>query len=224
MLVVVLVSAGAACSAGDQASTTTRKATTTAPHYGAHAGMAPEPATVADIAKLGPGPSVGQTVSGFVGVDVCGRFLALPTPAPSSTAGGTGVAFPGEGRFSITPTDERSAGHAATVGSIADALGVELSDGTVTFDHAAYPAQIEVAGTTVEVAGKTFGPELRCGDTPAELQLWVYPATAVDSGEGLRSVVKDVADVPVVEDGMAFVIAVAPESSLPTLPPSALAR
>jgi hypothetical protein len=54
------------------------------------------------------------------------------------------------------------------------------------------------------------------------VQLWIYDREAVDTGDGVLQVVTDPEDVAVVEDGMAFVIALSPTSSLPTLPPSAL--
>ncbi|MBS1839204.1 MAG: hypothetical protein JST64_16055 [Actinobacteria bacterium] len=221
--VVALFASG--CSGDEGATgTTAERTTTTDAHYGTHSAMAPATATVADIASLGPGPAVGSTASGFVGLDVCGRFLPLSTTVPADVAAGTGISFPSEGRFSVTPPTPQAAGHGATVGSLARALGVEVGSRTVTFGAGAAPKQIEVAGTTVEVAGRTFGPDVRCGDTAAEVQLWVYSAKAVETGEGLVKVIEDPQDVPIAQDGMAFVIAVTPESSLPTLPPSALVR
>lgn len=214
------------CGGDDTASTTTREETTTtaASHYGTHGAMAPEVATVADIAAMGPGPAVGETFDGFVGLDVCGRFLELPEEAPEELTRSTGMTFTSQGRFSVTPPTAEVAAHHVTVADLARALGVELTGGKLVFGPDVQPPQIEAAGTTLQLAGATFGPKATCGDTPAELQLWVYTADAVATGNGVRKVLDDPHDVPIVEDGMAFVITVTPESSLPTLPPSALVR
>lgn len=214
------------CGGGDTASTTTREETTTtaASHYGTHGAMAPEVATVADIAAMGPGPAVGETFDGFVGLDVCGRFLELPEEAPEELTRSTGMTFTSQGRFSVTPPTAEVAAHHVTVADLARALGVELTGGKLVFGPDVQPSQIEAAGTTLQLAGAAFGPKATCGDTPAELQLWVYTADAVATGNGVRKVLDDPQDVPIVEDGMAFVITVTPESSLPTLPPSALVR
>lgn len=219
------------CGGGETASTTTRDAsterdatTTTGSHYGTHGAMAPETATVADIAAMGPGPAVGQTFDGFVGLDVCGRFLELPEKAPEELTRSTGMTFTSQGRFSVTPPTAEVAAHHVTVADLARALDVELTGGKLVFGPDVQPPQIEAAGTTIQLAGATFGPTATCGDTPAELQLWVYTADAVATGNSVRKVLDDPQDVPIVEDGMAFVITVTPESSLPTLPPSALVR
>lgn len=223
--VAALVLLASGCTGGDSAPTTTagggRHTTTTAGHD-SHQAMAPPTATTSEIAALGPGPSVGQTFKGSVGLNVCGRFLSLPSTAPVSASSGFGL--PSEGHFSVTPPTPAAAGHAATVAGLAEVLGVQLSRGTVTFGAETRPERIDVSGNSIEVAGQTFGPKVSCGDTPAEVQLWVFTANAVETGEGLVKVLEDPQDVPVVEDGMAFVIAVTPQSSLPTLPPSALLR
>lgn len=224
-----LTTAGCAGSDSPSAATVGSSArdatTTTKSPYGSHAGMAPKTATVADVAKLGSGPSVGEAFHGFVGLDVCGRFLELPVartvdPAPTTD----GISLSPDGRFTVSPTDEAAAGHAATVGGLARLMGVELSGATVELTPDFEPARTEVAGASIELAGATFGPDARCGDTKAQVELWVYPADAVRTGDGLVKVVDDIGSVPIVQDGMAFVIAVAPESSLPTLPPSAMTR
>jgi len=80
-----------------------------------------------------------------------------------------------------------------------------------------------VTGGVLPVAGATFVTGQKCGTVPAEVQLWVYTRDAANTGNAVRQVVTNPQDVPVVEDGMAFVIAFSPASSLPTLPPSALA-
>lgn len=220
---LALVAVG--CSGDDSSSTTTTAVagghtTTTASGHDSHQAMAPPTSTAAEIAKLGPGPEVGQTFAGYVGLNVCGRFLSLPASAPADPS--TGFALTSEGHFGVTPPNAAAAGHAATVAGLAELLGVELTSGKVTFGADTRPPRIEVSGNSIDVAGQTFGPKATCGDTPAEVQLWVFPSTAVETGKGLVKVLEDPQDVPVIEDGMAFVVAVTPVSSLPTLPPSAL--
>ncbi len=207
--------------AGESGSTTE---STAADHAdGAHSGMEPELTSVAELSALGPGPAVGDTFHGHIGLNVCGRFLAPPAAStPDDGSATSGVTTDGQGTFTVTPPTEAVAGHHATIGTIAAQAGIELGTGSVTFPASTDPAQIDVGGTSVAVAGRTFGPDFTCGGTPTEVQLWVYTADAVESGDPVRNVVEDPADAPIVEDGMAFVIAVTPESSLPTLPPSAI--
>jgi hypothetical protein len=50
----------------------------------------------------------------------------------------------------------------------------------------------------------------------------VYSTDARESGDGILVVTQDLANVPFSQDGMAVVVAFTPESSLPTLPPSAM--
>lgn len=180
--------------------------------------MAPTVVTVDELAALGAGPAVGRTVAGSLGLNVCGRFLDPPAAATSAT----GVSTDGAGHFTITPSTDGTAGHAATIGDVLDLVGVDLSSRTVTFPAGQQPAQMVVGTGSVAVAGATFGPEVRCGDIDASVQLWVYSKDAVATGKDVRAVLVDPQHAPVVEDGMAFVVAVTPESSLPTLPPAAL--
>ncbi|UDY36897.1 hypothetical protein [Dermatobacter hominis] len=222
---VVLLAAS--CGGGDApAAPPTTPAAPGAGHDGGdgmHPGMAPEVTTAAELASLGQGPGVGETFSGHLGLDVCGRFLAPPAAStPDDGSAASGITTDGAGGFTVAPPTGAVAGHRATIGRLASQAGIELGDGSVSFPAATSPGRIDVGGTGVAVAGRTFGPDATCGGTPAEVQLWVYTADAVATGEHVRTVVDDPAEVPIVEDGMAFVIAVAPESSLPTLPPSAI--
>ena len=68
----------------------------------------------------------------------------------------------------------------------------------------------------------TFATGDTCGETKGEVQVWVYSADARTSGDGILVVTQDLGNVPFSEEGMAMVIAFTPESSLPTLPPSAM--
>jgi hypothetical protein len=185
--------------------------------------MAPVVTTVAELAEMGPGPAVGATFRGHLGLNVCGRFLAPPVSSGADAGSdGSGMATDGSGSFTVAPSTEEVAGHRATVGVLASLAGIELGTGSVRFGPTTTPARIDVGGTSIAVAGRTFGDDFTCGGTPTEVQLWAYTADAVRTGESVRTVVVDPEDAPIVEDGMAFVIAVTPESSLPTLPPSAI--
>ncbi len=222
--------AAPACSDGSSSDETARptpSTPTSAPGAG-HGGdppygssMSPEVVSVADVTELGPGPQVGQRFNGNLGLNVCGRFLE--PPAPVAPVGGATV--DGAGRFTLAPATEAEAGHAATVGEVAAAAGVDLATGAVTLPPSTRPGQVDLGsrGAPVEVAGRTLRSGDRCGEDRATVQLWVYTRDAVDTGRNVRLVVTDPERTPVVEDGMAFVIAFSAESSLPTLPPSVLA-
>ena len=187
--------------------------------YGSH-GMAPTVVTAEQVGELGPGPQLGERFVGTFGLNVCGRFLDPPTAGSSPD---TGMSTDGAGRFSVTPPDAAHAGANATIGELLDLIGVDLSTGSVTFPESTTPAQFPIGTATAAIAGATFTSESTCGDAPAKVQLWVYDAHAVATGEGVRAVEVDPQLTPIAEDGMAFVVAVTPESSLPTLPPSAIA-
>lgn len=226
---VVVPGCSTGSSSGEGASSTTTSAGVPsgagkgAGHGGSPYGssMSPEVVSVADVTELGPGPQVGQAFGGNLGLNVCGRFLE--PPAPVAPVGGASV--DGAGRFTVAPTGATGAGHAATVGEVARAAGVDLATGAVTLPPSTRPVQVDLGsgGAPVAVAGRTLRSGDRCGEDRATVQLWVYTKDAVETGRAVRLVVTDPERTPVVEDGMAFVIAFSPESSLPTLPPSVLA-
>lgn len=188
--------------------------------YGSH-GMAPTVMTAKQVAELGSGPAVGTTFNGTIGLNVCGRFLEPPAAASSAA---NGMSADGTGRFTVTPPDESAAGHRATIDELLQLSGVKLTSGSVTFPESTSPAQFQVNKTSIAIAGATFTNDSKCGDTKAKVQLWVYSADAVKTGNDVRAVEVDPQNTPIVEDGMAFVVTVTPESSLPTLPPVAVQR
>lgn len=228
-IVAIIAVVVPACSSDDGSGPTTTAGDATAGDGHGHdngasadgygSSMAAQTVSVADIAELGPGPRVGETWTGQIGLNVCGRFLEPPAAAGGA---GAGMSTDGTGTFTVAPTTEASAGHAATVGVLAQQLGMSLGTGTVTFPASTTPASIEQGAGDMTVAGATMTTGQQCGDTPAEVQLWVYTPDAANTGEDVRQVVTDPQDVPIVQDGMVFVVAVSPTSSLPTLPPSAL--
>lgn len=183
--------------------------------------MAPAIVPVAEIAELGPGPSVGDTWRGHLGLNVCGRFLEPPGPAGTPVGG---FSADGTGAFTLAPTTEADAGRGATVADLAATVGIGLETGTLSLPPSTTPAAIDLDRGPLTLAGATLGTGQDCGGVRASVQLWVYTPEAAETGEDVRVVVTDPQDVPVVRDGMVFVIALAPTSSLPTLPPSALQR
>ena len=220
MLVPALL-ALSSCGGGESAATTTT--TTAGPEGDGHSGhgtsgtMGIEAGTVADVAALGSGPRIGDRWEIPVGLNICGRFIEAPTGGPVD-----GVSAAPGAKALVEPTDEAGSGHGATLGSYAAAAGVTLSTGRIELPSGLVPAEIEVEDTEVTLDGASFATGDRCGSTAAEVQVWVYSADAVTSGEGILTVVEDPERVPFAEEGMAVVIALMPESSLPTLPPSAL--
>ena len=228
-LVTLVIATVTACGGDDDTTSSTSSTSTTEAdgaasdsagghsEHGTSGSMGIEAGTVEDVAALGAGPAVGDSWLVPVGLNVCGRFVEAPTGdavrGVRSAEGATAV---------VEPTDEASSGHAATVGSYAESAGVELSTGTIVLPEDLVPAEIELEGEDLTIAGTTFRTGDRCGSAAAEVQVWVYSTDAVASGEGILTVVEDPEQVPFAEEGMAVVIALMPESSLPTLPPSAL--
>lgn len=225
LLLVCAIALFAAACGGDDAASPSTTASTSAPTgsdepeygggHGAH-NMGIEPGTVEDVAALGPGPSVGDRWEIPVGLNVCGRFIEAPTGGPvggvTSAAGGTAVIEPVEGS------------DAPTLGDYAEAAGVTLRTGEIGLPSGVVPNAIELGEEDLSLDGATFRTGEECGTTRAEVQVWVYSAEDVSTGERVLTVTTDPQEVPFVEDGMALVIAFTPESSLPTLPPSAQIR
>lgn len=224
MLVVAPVLAlVASCGGDDEPAATSTTTTAAAAEGGDHSGhgtsgnMGIEAGTVADVAALGAGPEVGDRWEIPVGLNICGRFVEAPTGGPVD-----GVSAAPGAKAVVEPTDEATAGHGATLGSYAAAAGVTLSTGRIELPDGIVPSEIEVEDTDVALDGAEFSTGDRCGSTAAEVQVWVYSTDAVTTGEGILTIVEDPERVPFVQEGMAVVIALTPESSLPTLPPSAL--
>lgn len=126
-----------------------------------------------------------------------------------------------DGTVEISPTEAGDAGTNAVVGSYVEAISAELSTGSLTLPQDVRPAEIEVRGVDLTVAGRTFEDGDLCGDVKGKVAVWVYSPEAVRTGSGLVVVVEDPQDVPFIADGMAIVVTFTPESSLPTLPPAA---
>jgi hypothetical protein len=229
LVLLAVLTAGSLAACADDDRTGAGATTTAAGGHGDDHGtdspfggaMTPRTVSVADVAALGPGPAIGDRWSGELGLNVCGRFLEPPAAVDPPVAG---VSTPGDGSFSFAPAAGSDAvGPAATLGTLLAAAGVEAGTGSMTLPPGTRPDSIELtADALIPVAGATFRTGERCGDVPAEVQLWVYSPDAVRTGSDVRIVVTDPEDVPVALDGMAFVLAFAPASSLPTLPPSAL--
>lgn len=210
----ILALALAACGgddAGDTAASASTSTTEPASQYGSSMGVTP--GDVADVAALGDGPADGEVWEVPVGLSVCGRFVDLPTgdPVGGVTAGAFSATVEGGG--AATPT----------VGDLADSAGIELGAGRLTLPEGIVPPELDNTDPPTPIAGASFATGDLCGQTPGEVQVWVYSEDARESGDGILVVTQDVGNVPFVQEGMAMVIAFTPESSLPTLPPSALA-
>jgi hypothetical protein len=222
-VVLGLLMAGAGCSSEEEADPSAARDGSSESGHGGDgvygSSMGPEIVSVAEVADLGAGPQVGDSWSGDVGLNVCGRFLDPPAAVGPPVAG---FSTDGSGRFTLAPTTAEQSGHAATVGSLAALVGITMGTGTMTLPPSTTPARVDLDEGPVEVAGSTLNTGQDCGPAQATVQLWIYTPDAAASGEDVRVVVTDPQDVPVVEDGMTFVFALTPTSSLPTLPPSAL--
>lgn len=215
-LIAVLASLLIGACSSEQATTEDSPTTTTsASQFGSSMGVID--GTAADVAALGDGPPPGETWSVPVGLNVCGRFIE--PIAASGDAGGPTISATDRGEVELTAGAD---GRVPTLGDYAELVGIELAAGAVTFPATAEPAVLDSTDPPTAVAGATLRDGDRCGGTAGAVQVWVYSAAARDSGDGILVVTKDTAAVPFAEQGMAVVISFSPESSLPTLPPSAL--
>jgi hypothetical protein len=169
---------------------------------------------VAEVQALGDGPAPGEQWSIPMGVSICGRFVDVPAGAP--VGGVTGDA----GSATVIGSDE---GTAPTIGDYAASVGIDLEAGRLTLPSGVTPPELDNTDPPTPVAGATFRTGDACGTTTGEVQVWVYSEEAARTGDGIMVVTQNPAAIPFAEDGMAMVIALSPESSLPTLPPSAMA-
>ncbi len=202
-----------ACSSGDDATTSTSSTTSStepASQYGSSMGT--EAGDVQDVAALGDGPGEGEEWKIPVGVSVCGRFLDVPAGDP------VGDVSAGTAEATVVGGGEQ----APTLGDFAESAGIGLAPGRLTLPDDIVPPVLDSTEPPTPLAGQTLATGDPCGQTPAEVQVWVYSTDARSSGDGILVVTQDLANIPFSEEGMAVVIAFSPESSLPTLPPSAL--
>lgn len=182
-----------------------------APKYGSSMGT--ESGDVADVAALGGGPTEGAVWQVPVGISICGRFVDVPTGEERNgvTAGPASTTVTGSG--SADPP---------TLGDFAESAGIALTAGSMTMPGGIEPQELDNTDPPTRLAGAEFSTGDTCGESRGEVQAWVYSTEARASGKGILIVTHDLAEVPFAEEGMAIVLAFSPESSLPTLPPSAL--
>lgn len=195
---------------GEDAETTSTTTTEPASQFGSSKGT--EPGDIGEVAALGDGPDEGRIWDIPVGVSVCGRFIEVPqgSEVDGVTAG------PATTRVTRTPD-----GEVPTLAGFADSTGIELSAGRLTLPDTIVPPELDVTDPPLTIAGRTLATGDTCGETVGEVQVWVYSTDARASGDGILVVTQDLGNIPFSDEGMAMVIAFAPESSLPTLPPSA---
>jgi len=208
MLVALAVVALAAACGSEEAD----PSDTTEPASQFGSSMGTQSGTVADVAALGDGPAAGATWRVPVGVSICGRFVDVPTGAEvdgvSSAAAFALVTDPGDGA-------------PPTVGAFAESAGVALGAGRLTMPEEVVPPELDNTDPATQIAGATFATGDMCGDAIGEVQVWVYSGDARRTGDGILVLTQDLGNIPFSDPEMAVVIAFTPESSLPTLPPSA---
>lgn len=217
-LAAVLVAGS--CSSSDEAFESERPRPTDVEshdHSSENSALAPETVLAGDIAELGAGVATGEQATVWLGVNVCGRFVEIPSGGP---VGGLGV--DAGGLLEISPGVGDPSGHEVTAGAVMDLIDLQLGTGEMSFGPGWGAQEVVLDERTVALADTTFATGDSCGTEQGEVQLWYYTPAAVNSGEELRLVVTDPQDVPVLESGTALTVAFAPSSSLPTLPPAAL--
>lgn len=181
--------------------------------------MAPPQVRVSQVARSGPGPAVGDHWKADVALNVCGQYLEPPRGVTVR-----GMTANPDGTLDIAPQKADEAGHNATVAGYIESIGARLSTGSLTVPAGVEPAEVQFRENKMPVAGQTFTDGQTCGDIKARVVVWVYSPEAVDTGKGLVLVADNPEDVPFFADGMAVIVTFTPESSLPTLPPSAAVR
>jgi hypothetical protein len=208
LLAATLVGCGG--EAADRSTTTTTTAPEPAPQFGSSMGT--EPGDVDEVAALGDGPAADQVWEIPVGISICGRYVEVPQglAADGVTAG------PATTRVTRT-----GSGEVPTLRAFAESAGLQIAAARLTLPDDIVPPTLDVTDPPMTIAGRTFATGETCGDVTAEVQVWVYSTEARASGDGILIVTQDLANVPFSDEGMAVVVAFAPESSLPTLPPSA---
>lgn len=221
-LSVTLMAFATGCGGGEKPKDAGATTTSSAPGHDGHSGdqqyggvHAPPVVKVGELAEFGDGPEVGDTWTASIGVNVCGRFLD-PLPGVATN----GLTPQPNGTIQLAPRTKAESGLALTLADYSMAVGLDLETGELSLPDTVTPSKIPVRDTNVPLAGKTFKDGADCGGTKANVVVWVYSAEAVETGEGLVTVVEDPEDIPFPTDGMAMVITLSPESSLPTLPPS----
>lgn len=209
---LVLGACGSGDDDADDGTETGDSTTSVASQFGSSMGV--DEVTADAVSRLGDGPGAGEAWTIPVGLSICGRFIE------PLTGSGERVTSSADGTVTVRSTD----GTAPTVGDLADATGMTLTNGSITLPSTAVPAELDSTEPPTPVAGATLSDGDSCGPSDGAVEVWVYSAAASESGDGIMVVTDDPAAVPFAEEGMSIVVAFAPESSLPTLPPSALTR
>ena len=207
LLALAIVAITAACG-----SESTDPSDTTEPASQFGSSMGTQSGTVADVAALGDGPGADEVWTVPVGVSICGRFVDVPT-------GGQVDGVTSDGAFALV--SDPGGGTTPTIGAFAESAGVDLGAGRVSIPQGVVPPELDNTDPPTPVAGATFASGDMCGDVTGEVQVWVYSGDARRSGDGILVLTRDLGNVPFSDPEMAVVIAFTPESSLPTLPPSA---
>ncbi len=220
LAVIVVTLAG--CGSGAQGATASRpRPTDTAglhDHGAADSALAPETVRPEDLALLGDGVEAGGRIEGYLGLNLCGRFLEIPEGASAA-----GVTLEQSGHFVVEPGEGDEVGLEVTVGDLLQLLEVGMRTGELEFGSQWSASPATVGGEEFDLGGSALATGDSCGDELGEVQLWYYTEEAANSGDGIRIVVTDPQDAPIIGDGVALTVAFAPSSSLPTLPPAVMA-
>ena len=108
-LVVLIIAISTSC-AGSNSLDNSAATTVARSEHGSH--MAPPQVKVAQVARSGSGPAVGDRWKAWVALNVCGRFLE---PARGDEV--RGITPLEDGSVEISPVDEADAGANAVIGS-----------------------------------------------------------------------------------------------------------
>jgi|GEM_PF-1405258 len=121
----------------------------------------------AKVNKQGAGaPTVGQSPPWYEGfaVEACGKLL----PAFTSTKDPYGITTRGGGIITISPTQKSAAGHNATLGKFASAVGMTLN-----------ASELEVPGGKLYQAGET------CEGKPGSVYVMVWTSPTAPQSDGV---------------------------------------
>jgi hypothetical protein len=143
-------------------------------------------------------PAVGTVWHEAFGLFICDEFHGTLQPAdPDAPI----VLYP-DGLIRVAPEKEKEAGANATFSSFFEAMGIQVTDTSLT-----------LADGTVFTNGDD------CGGQPGRVALYDWPPQAVDATEP-RIISSGIAETRFNADGRSYVLAFAPRDAEVKLPPS----
>lgn len=143
-------------------------------------------------------PAIGTVWHEAFGLFICGEFRGTLQPAdPDAPI----VLYP-DGLIRVAPDDEASAGPNATFAMFFEAMGIEVTDTSITLPD-----------------GTTYNNDDDCGGQPGRVALYDWPPQAVDATEP-RIISSAITATRFNADGRSYVLAFAPRDAEVSLPPS----